>query len=304
MKSHVTYSIQNANFTSLYNSLSIFTQVIFDEADTINHKYTASLNLWRKVLHIENNFLYQLKNQFDANKSLITQAINNIINYNLINVNTRTKLTFNNETKTITEWSKQTVFSQYDCLYIYYIYGLKTLEKIIFANMPSINVEVNWQTNGKLITYNNITNNISGWAKLVNLNNNYVYQLISTEPEAFFKKLKEKPNNNRIFKINGLYATYEQWSLFINKPKTYLDNMCYSMGYKYTYNFLYATVVNNQDFITKNKTVTVNNKSLTLYGWAKKINRSPSLLYNLNKTYGIDYVIDYINKRLIKESKI
>ena len=290
-KTYATYSIENANFTPMFNKLNIFTQVVFVNADVKNHKYTASLSLWRRVLHVENNYLYRLRTQFNADKSLIIQTINNIINYNLTNINFNTKLTFNNETKTLTEWSKQTTFSPQDCLYIYYTYGPDILEKILFADKLGLknlfitsnftknssatssfiknsftnnstnstiiknNTTVNWQSNGKLITYNNITNNISGWAKLSTMTYNYVHRMIADEPEAFFSKLKEKPNDDKVFKINGIYATYEQWSLFINKPKTYLDTMCYAMGYQYTYNFLYATVVNNQDFITRNKTI-------------------------------------------------
>lgn len=354
-KTYTTYSIENANFTPMFNKLNIFTQVVFVNADVKNHKYTASLSLWRRILHVENNYLYRLRTQFNADKSLIIQTINNIINYNLTNVNFNTKLTFNNETKTLTEWSKQTTFSPQDCLYVYYTYGPDILEKILFANTSftdksvpkdlsftsnftknssvtnnsiensftsnftknssttssSINsttiknnTTVNWQSSGKLITYNNITNNISGWAKLSTMTYNYVHKMIADEPEAFFSKLKEKPNDDRVFKINGIYATYEQWSLFINKPKTYLDTMCYAMGYQYTHNFLYATVVNNQDFITRNKTITINNEAKTLNNWAKQINKAASYLYYLNKTHGLDYTINYINNCLTKAMEI
>ena len=349
------YQIQNANFTPIYNNLNIFTKVLFKEVDTINHNYAASLNTWRKILHIHHDFLNRLKKQFNADDDFIIQVINNVINYNLINIDLDTKFTFSNENKTFKEWSLSRSLSKYDCLFVYYAYGPNTLYQILNINpIPKcvlkqapkqiinnkinneininnirindknninnnginnknnneININdaginndndtiINWKNNGILITYNNITNNRYGWTKLITgITHNYAMVLLKNNPNKFFNKLKIKPNTVNYFKINDIYATYEQWSLFINEPRTYLEDMIMSMGQQYTYNFLYTTIVNNTDFITKKKLITINNESNTLFGWAKKINKSESYLYILNKNQGMDYVVKYIKKHL------
>jgi len=329
------YQIQNANFTPIYNNLNIFTKVLFKEADTINHNYAASLNTWRKILHIHHDFLNRLKKQFNANDDFIIQVINNIINYNLINIDLDTKFTFSNENKTFKEWSLSRSLSKYDCLFVYYAYGPNTLYQILNTNQipkcvlkqkPKLkriinnkindgennsnknnndnknndnDVIINWKSNGKLITYNNITNNRYGWTKLIaSITHDYAMILLKNNPNNFFNKLKIKPNTINYFKINDIYATYEQWSLFINKSRTYLEDMIMSMGRQYTYNFLYTTVVDNTDFITKKKLITINNESNTLFGWARKINKSASYIYYLSINYGLDYAIKYIKKKL------
>jgi len=301
MKAQYIYKIHNVNFTAIYNKLSVFDRVVFKEADTINHIYTASLYLWSKVLHVKNSYLYKLKTEFKVDDLFIIQTINNIINYNLIGIDINTKLSFMNETKALKKWSLSKSFPVWECLYIYYSYGPDVLQKVLFTDNINNTYKAQWKSNGILITYNHITNNISGWVKLMSdISAANARYLLKFKPDIFFKKLGIESNNNHYFNINGICATYKQWSLFINKPRTYLEDMEYAMGRKYTYNFLYTTVVDNIDFITRNKEITINNESLTLYGWAKKLHKNRNTYYALAKNHGIDYAIKILYRQLDK----
>ena len=325
------YTIINPNFDSIYDKLTVFDQYNFSRADKSTHQYKASLHHWQNIFNTTNKFLYRMKNQYSIEE--INKVINNIINDNLININN-----IQIEEKTLVAWAKQLHQRKYYFHYYCYQYGLEKTklhiqemiknftknshpakkEKINSIKTNEIKSASNEVNNiiqidnnikdkvtltaiGKLFTINNITNNIRGWAKLLNTNSQYLYILSQKSNDkviAFIKRRLKKKNDDNYIEVNGLYATYQQWSLFINQHKLFLNDMIYKMGFDYTKQYLYNTVINNQNFITSCKTITINNESCTLFSWAKKINKQATNLYQLNKTHGLDYVINYIKKHL------
>ena len=304
------YQIQNSKFTTIYNSLSIFDKVVFHKANTTTHEYSGTLNLWQKVLKLKNNILYRLYNEFGIDNSIMINTINNIINHNLTNIKaTNYFLTINDDKKSLKQWNETLSLPQGHCLYMLYMFGESTLKKIIISlynaqpsNIKPVNTEkitINFCETGTLLTYRNITNNLSGWQKILNHNLYYIKTMLANNQlEYLFHDMLIKPRISNIFEINGIYASYENWSLFINKHKSYLEDMIHSMGYNYTRNYLYNTIVNNTDFITQHTEITIDNQSLSIYQWSKKIKKSASYLYNLRTKYGIEYVIKYICERL------
>ena len=301
----LTYTIQNSNFINIYNSLNANNKSTFRKVDIKAHEYSASLLLWQKVLKIHNNFLYILHNKLKADDAFIIKTINNIINNNLININDMEyPLVIKNDKKTLAQWNKTINLPKHHCLYLLYILGIDSVKEIIssfydnYHNTSSL-IDINLQNTGILLTYNDITNNIYGWKKL--LQRDYVTILSSMKKNTIkqlFSILHIKPQINNFFEINGIYASYENWSMFINENKNYLEDMVYSMGYNYARNHLYNKVVNNTEFITKHIEITINNQTLSIYKWAQKINKSTSYLYNLRSRYGIEYVINYICGKL------
>lgn len=313
--------------------------VQYDLSTSVSSTYCSA---WTRLLNIEKNYLYLLEKKLPFPEYLHTQQkiINNIINEGLLDIK-NVIIKINNVELTLSAWEKHCkVKDLYFCHYCY-VYGIEMTKKFIMnflpesssntsvktsmqkvftqkVSMPTIprskapaqkvptqevslnnNYVINLIPMGKLITINDITNNISGWNKLTGI------YIPCIDVNQYIEKIKQFLSiklDNDYFEINNLYANYQQWSLFINKDKNYLERMIAKMGYNYTKQYLYNLIVNNESFITYSKNIIINNESHTILGWAKKINKSANYMYKLNKRYGMDYVINYINRSISKSN--
>lgn len=258
---------------------------------------TYSVKTWAIKLQVPVYCLAQFEKKYDQEKC--NTILKNIIDNHLFDLEHK-KITVNNISMTLFDWSKQLYLSKYHLFFHAYEYGIVYVQQYI-ENI--LNNNIDFKNLGNIIVVNNIRNNCKNWSILAGKNIGYMSLLISSvgEQQAIntLAKILAIPSSTseEILEINNIKRTYNEWAVFCNKPIHYIHDIINKYGITYAKQFI-CNLLNTDKFLNKSMLLTINNHTYSLYKWAQIINVIPAILYNIRSLRGLDAVIRYIKDKL------
>ena len=261
---------------------------------TVNNQ-TYSLKNWAIKLQVPNYCFRRLAIKYNNKK--MEAIIENIINNDLIDLKNKI-ITVNDISLNLFAWAKKLRLSKYSLFFYTYENNITATQQYISGLINNI---IDFKPHGKILTINNISNTYIKWSIFAGKSISYVNSLINVKGEQetieILKVLLNSPINcEESLDINNIKRSYSEWSLFCNKSVSYVYDIIKKYGTIYAKKHI-IDLLSTDHFLNKTMLITINNQTASLYKWARLINTSSCVLYNIRNINGLDAVIKYIKQK-------
>ena len=270
---------------------------------TVNN-ISKSINGWQRHFSVVNNEFLNIFHQ--QNADFLVSCIQRLVDDGISNISEH-MFKVQNKNFNLIQWANFFHTNKYHFCNMLILAGAKAVQKELETLYDKFDaIRVNLQSCAKTLIINNISNSYSNWANISGACLAYLYQQDEQAAVQYVHKaltnkaiILKRNLVKEVFTVNDICATWNDWSVFIGKPRLYFEQLVHTMGEKYAYQHLQTLLSVNTSF-SKNQSVciTIDGTTHSLYYWSRIINCNTSLLYNMKQRRGLDTVMNYIRNQL------